>query len=163
LQYLEPVRQAYCPEDGQVEDWAVRILFFINPPVLQSRDMKQVSRNIEPENAQDLLERVPRACLSFTGKNGVQVQPVGLQWRDGRFLVCISGDTGRQPVSGQEAVLLVDEGIYYFELRAIYIRGRLEPAEYAPAQQAGRSWFELNPLKIVAWDYGTLHEVKDGH
>jgi hypothetical protein len=123
--------------------------------------MKQVTRDIEPENAQDLLERVPRACLSFTDENGIQVQPVGLEWHAGRFLVCISGEGSQRPVSGQEAVLLVDEGIHYFELRAIYIRGHMQPAEVVPAQQAGQWWFELNPLKIVAWDYGTLHEVID--
>jgi hypothetical protein len=125
--------------------------------------MKQVSRDIDPKEAQDLLERVPRACLSYVNENGVQLQPVGLQQHDGRYLVCISGENSRQPVSGQEVVLLIDEGVYYYELRAIYIRGQLHITETPPGVAAGQMWFELNPLKIVAWDYGMLREVQDAH
>ena len=30
--------------------------------------MKRVTRDIDPRSAQDLLERVPRACLSFASE-----------------------------------------------------------------------------------------------
>jgi hypothetical protein len=64
------------------------------------------------------------------------------------------------PQNGQEVVLLVDEGIYFFDLRACYIRGQLVTSE----QQTSTTevaWYELLPLKTVAWDYGELHEVRD--
>jgi len=66
-----------------------------------------------------------------------------------------------QPAIDQEVVLLVDEGVHFFDLRAIYIRGRVKPAEAPNGAPAGRTWFEVIPLKTVAWDYGTLREVKD--
>ncbi|MBE3560087.1 MAG: hypothetical protein IMW89_12805 [Ktedonobacteraceae bacterium] len=57
--------------------------------------------------------------------------------------------------------MLVDEGIYFFDLRAIYIRGHAKPVEAPGDASAGHTWFELVPLKTVAWDYGTMREVKD--
>ncbi len=121
--------------------------------------MKSVTRDIDPRFAQDLLERVPRACLSFADKQGPQLQPVLLRWQTGRYLVGISADTLNLPEPGQEAVLLVDEGIYYFDLRAIYIRGQVQSAEASLDAQTGFIWFELIPNKTVAWDYGSMREV----
>ncbi len=121
--------------------------------------MKQVTRDIDPSHAQDLLERVPRACLSFATDRGPQVEPVSLLWREGRYLVRISGGAKELLIPGQEVVLLVDEGIYYFDLRAIYIRGQVQPAEAPPGASPGQAWFEVISQKIVAWDYGMLREV----
>lgn len=121
--------------------------------------MKQMTRNIDPGDARDLLERAPHACLCFTGKSGPQAQPVRFMWQDGRYLVGVP-HAGLRPDPGQEAVLLIDEGIYFFDLRAIYVRGQVEHTP-APAQnQAARVWYEIIPRKTVAWDYGTLREVQ---
>ncbi|MEZ4517272.1 MAG: hypothetical protein R3C44_10685 [Chloroflexota bacterium] len=57
--------------------------------------------------------------------------------------------------------MLVDEGIYFFDLRAIYIRGHIQPAETPAGAPAEHVWFELIPSKTVAWDYGSLREVDD--
>jgi hypothetical protein len=84
-----------------------------------------------------------------------------LVWHDGRYLAGIPEDTDRRPGSDDEVVLLIDEGVHYFDLRAIYIRGLVEPAEAPGGAPAGRTWFEVVPLKTVAWDYGTLREVID--
>ena len=73
----------------------------------------------------------------------------------------ISGDLKFKPVTGQEVVLLVDEGIFYFDLRAIYIRGHVQPIEAPPGGRVSQMWFEVIPVKTVAWDYGTMHEVRD--
>lgn len=120
---------------------------------------KQVTRNIDPASAQDLLERVPRACLSFAGDRGPEAWPVVLLWRDGRYLIHFQQSAGCPPAAGQEAVLLVDEGGHYFDLRAIYIRGQVRPAEAPPGAPFKRAWYELVPLKTVAWDYGQMREV----
>jgi len=122
--------------------------------------MKQITRNIALDSAHDLLERVPRACIAFADDHGPQAQPITLIWRDDRYLVGIPQRVERQPDSGKEVVLLVDEGIYFFDLRAIYIRGQVQPIETPTDAPSGYTWFELLPLKIVAWDYGTLHEVE---
>ncbi len=127
------------------------------------RSIRHVTRDIDPVDVQDLLQRVPRASLAFAGDEGPYAQPIDLVWRDGRYLVCLSATAALPPASQQEAVLLVDEGLQYFELRAIYIRGHIVPAAAPAGASTGRAWFEVLPLKIVAWDYGTLREVKDEH
>ena len=123
--------------------------------------MKRVSRDIDLGSARDLLERVPRACLSFACDHGLQAQPIVLVWHDGRYLAGIPLDADRQPDSGQEVVLLIDEGISFFDLRAIYIRGLVQTAEAPSGAPAGHTWVEVVPLKTVAWDYGMIREVKD--
>ncbi|MCA9908652.1 MAG: hypothetical protein KC519_08395 [Anaerolineae bacterium] len=125
--------------------------------------MKQVTRNIAPESAYDLLERVPRACIAFAAGARPQIQPVTLHWRPPHYLIGVPQSAIDQPGPDQEIVLLVDEGIYYFQLRAIYIRGTVQPAPPAADARAGLTWFELTPTKTIAWDYGTMHEVADEH
>jgi hypothetical protein len=125
--------------------------------------MKRVTRDIGPDSARDLLERVPRACLSFACNQEPEVLPVAVRWQDGRYLVGVPEHASCRPGPGREVVLLVDEGAYFFDLRAIYIRGHLTSAEVPPNALADHLWFEVVPLKEVAWDYGTLHEVKDAH
>jgi hypothetical protein len=124
--------------------------------------MKQVTRNIDPNSARDLLERVPRACLCFASDNGPQAQPIVLVWQDGRYLVGLLEDADHQPSPGQQVVLLIDEGVRFFDLRALYIRGQVKQAS-APreAPAATCTWVEVVPLKTVAWDYGMLREVSD--
>ncbi len=122
--------------------------------------MKQVTRNIDPDSAHDLLQRVPRACIAFANDGEPQSQPVAVIWRDNHSFIGIPAAAPYLPVASQEVVLLVDEGIYYFDLRAIYIRGHIQPAQPPTDSRAGHIWFELIPDKTVAWDYGTLHEVE---
>ena len=89
--------------------------------------MKRITRDTNPVDAQDLLERVPRASLAFAINAGPYAQPIVLVWLDGRYLVGISETANLQPTVDQEVVLLIDEGVYFFDLRAIYIRGRVTP------------------------------------
>lgn len=123
--------------------------------------MKQVTRNIDPDSARDLLEQVPRACIAFAHEEGPQALPVSVTWWDRHYLVAIPQGISPQPGSGQEVVLLVDEGIYFFDLRAIYIRGHMQPTQARPGAGTSHVWFEVVPTRVVAWDYGTLREVGD--
>jgi hypothetical protein len=123
--------------------------------------MKRVSRNIDPGSAQDLLTRPARACLCFATDHGPQAQPVALVWQNGRYLAGLPEQTGSRPGSGQEVVLLLDEGVHFFDLRALYTRGRLEPASPPRDAPGGHRWVEVVPLKTVAWDYGMLREASD--
>jgi hypothetical protein len=123
--------------------------------------MKRVTRNIALDSARDLLERVPRACIAFAGAHGPRAQPVVLLGHDTRYVVGVPEQADQRPSPGQEVVLLVDEGVYFFDLRAIYIRGRLQPAQAPRDAPIGHTWFEVVPLKMVAWDYGMLREVSD--
>jgi hypothetical protein len=125
--------------------------------------MKRITRDIDPMHNRDLLERVPHACLFFGGAHGPQAQPVVLLWQDSRYLVGIPEHAGRRPDAEQEVVLLVDDGVYFFDLRAIYMRGQAKPIATPRGAPADQTWCEVVPLKTVAWDYGTLREVKDEH
>ena len=124
--------------------------------------VRPVTRDIDPAQARDLLERVPRAALALAGPHGALAQPVRLVARAGRLWVGLAPQTGARPSPGQEVVLLVDEGVHWFELRAIYIRGHAQPAPAPAGAGAERDWFEVTPLKTRAWDYGSLREVPDG-
>ena len=126
--------------------------------------MKRVTRNIDPGSARDLLERVPRACLCFASNHGPQAQPIVLVWYDSRYLAGLPRKAEQRPSSGQEVVLLIDEGVHFFDLRALYIRGQVKQASAPPeAPVADCTWVEVVPLKTVAWDYGALREVSDEH
>lgn len=123
--------------------------------------MKRVTRNIDLTGMRDLLERVPRACISFACDHGPQAQPIMFVWHDGRYLAGLPEEADRWPSPEQEVVLLIDEGVHYFELRAVYVRGKLTPAKPPQHAPANRMWFEVVPLKTVAWDYGRFREVQD--
>jgi hypothetical protein len=123
--------------------------------------MKHITRDIDPVDAQDLLERVPRASLAFAGEQGPCAQPIDLVWRDGRYFVGLVTTASSKPGADQEVVLLVDDGVQFFDLRAIYIRGTVKPSDPPTGVPADHIWFEVMPLKTVAWDYGTLREVPD--
>lgn len=123
--------------------------------------MKRVTRDIDPRDAQDLLERVPRACIAFTSDIGPVSQPVVLVWQTDHYFVGIPGNADHKPEFGNEVVLLVDEGVQFFDLRAIYIRGKAISIEVPAGEPAGRIWFDVVPTKMVAWDYGMLREVED--
>lgn len=123
--------------------------------------MKRIIRDIDPAGARDLLERVPRACLAFADEHGPQAQPIVLVWQADRYFVGIPEQVSQRPAPGQEVVLLVDEGVYFFDLRAIYVRGEVQPADAPQTAPGGQVWFEVLPTKTVAWDYGTLREVDD--
>lgn len=115
--------------------------------------MSRVSRNIDLDEARDLLERVPRACVVAARGDDPDAWPVTFTFDDGRYFVVMPGDA-RRPDAGEEVVVLVDEGIHFFDLRAVYIRGRVRPVDAAGS-------FEVEPMKVVAWDYGRLRDVDD--
>jgi hypothetical protein len=123
--------------------------------------VKHITRNIDLVEAHDLLERAPRASLAFACDHGPHAQPIAFAWQDGRYFVGIAATISLQPTVDQEVVLLVDEGVQFFDLRAIYIRGKVQPAQAPDSAPANHVWFEVIPLKTVAWDYGTLREVKN--
>jgi hypothetical protein len=120
--------------------------------------MKRVTRNIDPREARDLLEHVPRACIAFAADGGPSAHPVSVVFQSNRYLVGAPFDASSRPAEGQEVVLLVDEGVEFFDLRAIYVRGRIEPAQKPNGFPDQFSWFAIAPSKVAAWDYGRMRE-----
>jgi hypothetical protein len=123
--------------------------------------MLRITRNIEPSEARDLLELVPRACVAFASDEGPRAEPVRVVVDNERYLVGMPSN-GSPPAVGEEVVLLIDEGTQFFDLRAVYVRGRVEPVDAAGSLSEDLSWFAVGPTRVVAWDYGRMREVDDG-
>lgn len=119
--------------------------------------MAGVTNRISVEEAADLLERPGRAGLSFVREGRPLVEPVAFRRRADRFQVRPTGDPG--PEEGDEVVLVVDEGVLFFDLRAVYVRGRwrLAPVD----ADGGVGWSDIEPTRITCWDYGRLRADDD--
>jgi hypothetical protein len=120
-----------------------------------------VTREIDPDRARDLLVRVPRACIAFAYDQGPQAQPIAFVYQDGHHLAGVPADAAHLPGRGQEVVCLIDEGVRFFDLRAVSVRGHAEPTDAPPGAPTGHTWFEVVPSRIGGWDFGALREVKD--
>jgi hypothetical protein len=111
----------------------------------------------------DLVDDAPRAHLAFVDGNRAEVVPVVTRRVGGQQLVAVPG--GARGLDGREVHLVRDDGQYWFELRALAVRGVLRaiPAPDGSGQSGADppSWFRLEPGRTVAWDYGQLREVVD--
>jgi hypothetical protein len=124
--------------------------------------MRRITRNIDPLEGRDLLARVPQACIAFAGTgDSPRAEPITVVSQNERYLVGMPSQGPTPPAVGEEVVLLIDEGFQFFDLRAIYVRGRVDPADEAERLSDDLSWFAVVPSKIVAWDYGRMREVED--
>lgn len=123
--------------------------------------MKRITRNIDLAEARDLLERVPRACVAFAGDDGPRAELVTVLFKDERYLVGMHSSAASHPTAHDEVVLLVDEGFQFFDLRAIYVRGHVEPLGGLKGLPGDFFWFAVQPTRAVAWDYGRIREVDD--
>ncbi|MBF8286542.1 MAG: hypothetical protein HW393_356 [Dehalococcoidia bacterium] len=125
--------------------------------------MKRITNAVDPEKMWDLLERVPRACIAFNNGGMVEVVPVEFRFQKGRCWIGVSGEGSEPTPEPNEPVkLLIDEGMYYFDMRGIWIRGRALFSEERPVGGSPAViWFQLVPEKFVAWDFGAMREVED--
>jgi len=120
----------------------------------------------------DLLDGSHRTCLAWTTDAGPTIVPATARfaaWFDGT-----PGGIGVQvevaealPAAPREVVVLVDAGVWWFDLRAVYVRGTLREADAidrgrqpdsAPASAVAAV---VEPTKVTAWHYGLLREAGD--
>jgi hypothetical protein len=127
----------------------------------ESVRVKRVTRNIDLVEARDLLEQVPRACVAFAGDEGPQAELVTVVFKDDRYLVGMRSSAASHPAVHEEVVMLVDEGFQFFDLRAIYVRGHVQPLGGVEGLPGDFFWFAVQPTRTVAWDYGRIREVDD--
>lgn len=111
-----------------------------------------VTNRIPYDEAADLLGSA-RACVAFVVEGRPQVEPAVVRRDGSRFLIGIAAESELASDVG-EASLVIDEGVYFFDLRAIYVRGTPSPVE-APTGD-GLRWIVLEPIKLTCWDYGRL-------
>jgi len=113
---------------------------------------------VDPSRLDDLVERPPRAALAFVHGGCAEAVPVALRREGDRIWIGI--DPGVPPGSDSvPVVVLVDDGRYWFDLRAITWRGHLIPGT-APATELPTElrWFEFLAESSVSWDFGALRE-----
>ncbi len=122
----------------------------------------RITLNVDVAEARDLLDRVPRSCLAFTDDTGPRAEWVAVAVRDDRYFVGLRpGTADGTRMDQREVVLLVDDGVQFFDLRAVYIRGHTRPAPATTDLTPELSWWEVRPSRVVAWDYARMREVQD--
>lgn len=121
-----------------------------------------VTRDVQPADVVDLAVAPPRAHLAFVADGAPHVVPVRVRRVGGADLVGLAD--ARPDLAGREVHLVRDDGRYWFELRALTVRGVLRataPEAAASTPSGGLRWYRLEPSRTVAWDYGSLREVDD--
>ncbi len=119
---------------------------------------REVTVRVPLEESLDLLERPARACVGFTSDGGPRIEPVRLRYEDGRYLIGI--EPGAQaPDPSTEVVLVVDDGVLFFELRAVYVRGAARPMPVSPQEKL--HWIEVEPSRVSSWNYGRMRWKRD--
>jgi hypothetical protein len=119
--------------------------------------VSRVTNRIGVEALHELLEGARVGALAHVDASGaIQAFPVAFRWHEGRFRVGLPSEAVR---SGTRVALAVDDGWFWWELRAVLARGVLTPSE--PPDGSGAlnlAWFELAANRVTGWDYGTLRE-----
>ena len=117
------------------------------------RPLAEVTVRVPPEENIDLLRNPARACIGFTSPEGPRIEPAAVRYREDQYLVGLD-ENALVPDEGAEVVLVVDEGLLFFELRAVYVRGHLARVRERPKDS--KTWMEVIPTKITGWDYGRM-------
>ena len=121
--------------------------------------MGRGTQRVDPSALDSLAARPPRAAIAFTLGDRVEAVPIAFRRAGEKIWVGLDRSVQVGNETSTPAVVLVDDGQYWFELRAITWRGRLVPAHSPmPTLAAELQWFEFVVEGSVAWDYGTLHE-----
>ena len=122
--------------------------------------MRRITNAVDPGEMRGLLEKVPRACIAFNNAGVVEIAPVEFRFQDERYWIGMSGESGPAPAPDQPLKLLIDEGMHYFDMRGIWIRGRALFGEERPeGGSPALDWFQLVPNRFVAWDFGAMREA----
>jgi hypothetical protein len=128
------------------------------PTVADTPPARRITRDVDPSAVRDLLDQPPRATVAFVEGGRAAVLPVRTEVDADRRLFAIAADTAPS-LDQREVVLVVDDGPYWFELRGISLRGIASRVDSpAGASTAQLVWYALDARRVIAWDYGTVHE-----
>jgi hypothetical protein len=120
--------------------------------------MGRVTQRVDPSALDDLVARPPRAAIAFSRGDRVEAVPVAFR-RDGdKIWIGIERGVPLGNEASVPAVVLVDDGRYWFELRAITWRGHLVAAPASSPLPSDLRWLELRTESNVSWAYATVHE-----
>ena len=124
-----------------------------------------VTRNVAAQALPDLLESPPRAAVTYVRDGVVDLVPVRARTLGEEQFFAVSCRAPGDPadpgdLDGAEVVLTRDDGPYWWQLRAINVRGVAERLGTGPDGRAdpGARWYRLTVRSVVAWDYGAMRE-----
>jgi hypothetical protein len=106
--------------------------------------MKRTTRAATEQSLPDLVAQPPRAHMSFVRDGSIEALPVAC-WRDRDCWVIRAA----MPVPSGRAMLVIDDGVYYFDLRGLRYPGLVE----APLDSGEQRFV---PEKAIGWDYGSM-------
>jgi hypothetical protein len=119
-----------------------------------------VTNRVGAEALRDVLEAARSASLARVDATGsLQLLPVAFRWRGGRAWVGLPRASAPPDLGAGSAVAVAaDAGFFWWELRALLVRGTLAAGPAPEGGGAHLEWFELVPRTTTAWDYGSLRE-----
>jgi hypothetical protein len=120
-----------------------------------------VTRNVKPQDVADLGADPPRACLAVVRDGRTVLVPVRAQADGEGYRILVPRDDVAG-LDGTPALLVLDDGVAWFELRAVTARGTLT-AVPAGTDDTDDVPFTLTPRRVVAWDYGAIRPGSDPH
>jgi hypothetical protein len=119
--------------------------------------VSRVTNRVGVETLRDLLGDARAAALAYVDAAGaIQALPAAFHWREGRMRLGVPIGAVR---GGGRVAIVVDQGWFWWDLRAVLARGALTPSTPPDgAASADLAWFELTADRVTAWDYGRLRE-----
>jgi hypothetical protein len=120
----------------------------------------RVTQRVAAEEVADLVALPRRAALAFARAGSAVPLPVRYRRNGERIAIGLARESLGGPVP-ERGVLVVDDGSWWFELRAVTWRGRLEATTPPAGEDQGLLWLEFVPEREVAWNYGALHEAAE--
>ncbi|MBI1816148.1 MAG: hypothetical protein HYR72_14315 [Deltaproteobacteria bacterium] len=114
-----------------------------------------VTRDVEPAVLNDLRDGPARASVAFVDSGAVDVVPARARCRADVYQLGVSADVAPD-LTHREVVLVIDDGPYWFQLRGLSVRGVAERVAQTDAD--GLDWYMIKTKRVLAWDYGTIHE-----
>jgi len=118
----------------------------------------KVTRDVEPAALPDLLAHPPRASLAYVDGDSVTIVPARARCDDGVWHFMLR-EADCRDLEGQEIVLIMDDGPYWFELRGISARGIAKrAAAKGDAAGDGLAHYTVEVRRLLSWDYGAVRE-----
>jgi hypothetical protein len=115
-----------------------------------------ISRDVEPSAVVDLALSPPRVALAVTVDEQILVLPASMNLDEpvdpAWSTRIVQVPDGSPDLADRNVVVVADDGPQWFRLRSLTVRGM--------AEAMGHCTYRVVPRRIVAWDYGSLREVR---
>lgn|SRR5574340_153492 len=119
--------------------------------------MGRITQRVDPERVATALLGHGRAAIAVDRDGEVDALPVAVRRRDDELWIGIAPEAVPPETAFAHAALVLDDGSFWFELRAVNWRGHIR-VEAPPGGSDDLVWLSFVPRRASAWDYATLHE-----